>query len=430
MQSFTEAALGFEPGPGQVGVVLAQAGVGKTAFLVHVGLDQALAGNHVLHVAVGSRVDQVQSWYDALWRDRFPEASEVERSEVHRRCIIQCLAPGVPLTPQRLEEWVQLYQDHSHLHPRVMLIDGFDWDGPIVERAAQLGAFASLARSRSAAIWLSAPTHEPASRAEHDLLAPVAKYAALVDHAAALVATQDQIFVRRLRCFGSPPADRKDVPFSPESLGLAHSDAVTERPRLPREAYTLLSGGAAGSEALFGECAEAWHLSEIHFSFSGRRAHRQRGLVDLTRKELEQGEVSLAYVEQRLGRRFPRTRQFHTLLQTIWHQVATTREIFIVGLLLPDGTVNGGTGWAVELGKHLAKPIHVFDQESRRWFRWTDDTWAVEGPPCINETRFTGTGTRYLSGGGRRAILDLFERSFGPRPENDRADDASAPPSR
>jgi hypothetical protein len=417
MQSFSEAALGFEPGPGQLGVVLAQAGVGKTAFLVHLGIDQALAGDHVLHVAVGSRVDHVQSWYDALWRERFPEAGEEERSDIHRRCIIQCLSPGVSLRAERIEEWVQLYQDHSHLHPRVILIDGFDWEGPLVPQAAQLGALRSLARSRSAFLWLSAPTHQPVARAGANLLPPVAAYESVIDHAAALVSQRDQVLVRRLRAFGASPADPGDVPFSPESLGLSHPEAVPERPPLPREAYTLLSGGAAGAETLFGECAEAWHLSEIHFSFAGRRVHRHRGLVELTQKELEQGDVSLSYVEQQLGRRFPRTRQFHTLLQTIWHQVATAREVFIVGLLLPDGTVNGGTGWAAELGKHLGKQIHVFDQESKRWFRWTEDTWAVEGPPRITHTRFTGTGTRYLSDSGRKAIVELFERSFGPKPD-------------
>lgn len=417
MQSFTEAALGFEPGPGQLGVVLAQAGVGKTAFLVHLGIDQALAGHHVLHVAVGSRVDQVQSWYDALWRDRFPTASDEERSAIHRRCIIQCMAPGVPLTAERLEDWVQLYQDHSHLHPRVILIDGFDWEGPTVVRAAQLGAFGSLARSRSAFLWMSAPIHQSVARADDALMPPVATFEALIDHATALVPQRDRVLVRRLRAFREPATEAGDVPFSPESLGLSRPEAVADRPPLPREAFTLLSGGAAGAEALFGECAEAWHLTEIHFSFPGRKVHRDRGRVELTRKELEQGEVSRSYVEQQLGRRFPRTRQFHTLLQTIWHQVATSREIFIVGLLLPDGTVNGGTGWAAELGKHLGKPTHVFDQESRRWFRWTDETWAVEGPPRITHTRFTGTGTRYLSESGKAAIIGLFERSFGPRPD-------------
>ncbi|NJK88008.1 MAG: hypothetical protein HC923_00515 [Myxococcales bacterium] len=204
--------------------------------------------------------------------------------------------------------------------------------------------------------------------------------------------------------------------FSPEALGLAHPDPARPARALPREAYTLLSGGAAGSEALFGECAEAWGLSEIHFSFPGRKASRERGLVELTEAELRQGEVSLAYVEHQLGRRFPRTRQFHTLLQTIWHQVATASEVFIVGLLLPDGTVNGGTGWAAELGKHLGKQVRVFDQESQRWYRWTEGTWVVDGAPRIHHTRFTGSGTRYLSEAGHKAIVELFERSFGPRP--------------
>ncbi len=416
MEAFTEAALGFEPGPGQLGVVIAPAGVGKTAFLVHLGLDQAIARHNVLHVTAGSKVEHVQAWYDVLLKDRRPQAAKTESSDIHRRCILQCLAPGIPLKPERLEEWVQLYQDHTYLQPRAILIDGFDWEGPVVERAADLGAFRALARSRSAFIWLTAASHQAVSSARPDtLLPPVTQYESLVDHAAALVPRKDEVLVRQLRAFGEPPTDAEDVVFSPETLGLVHEHAPSPR-HLPREAYTLLSGGAAGAEAYFGECAEAWHVSELNFSFAGRKVQRQRGLVELSPQELKQGDVSLSYVEQQLGRRFPRTRQFHTLLQTIWHQVATSSEVFVVGLLLPDGTVNGGTGWAAELGKHFGKPVHVFDQEAGRWYRWAGETWSVEGPPRIHHTRFTGTGTRYLSRTGKQAIRNLFEHTFGPRP--------------
>ncbi|NJK88007.1 MAG: hypothetical protein HC923_00510 [Myxococcales bacterium] len=161
MQSFSEEALGFESAPGQVGVVIAPAGVGKTAFLVHLGIDIASRGEHVLHVALGSRVDQVQSWYDTLYGERFPDANDEARSDLHRRCVIQCLSPGVSLTTERLEEWVQLYQDHAFLHPHGIILDGFDWDGPAILRAAEIGALRSLARSRSAVVWMSASTHHP-----------------------------------------------------------------------------------------------------------------------------------------------------------------------------------------------------------------------------------------------------------------------------
>src|ERR1700750_1932333 len=56
-------------GKGNLGVVMARAGVGKTACLVQIGLDDLMRGKHVLHVALGQDLEHVQSWYDALFDD-------------------------------------------------------------------------------------------------------------------------------------------------------------------------------------------------------------------------------------------------------------------------------------------------------------------------------------------------------------------------
>jgi hypothetical protein len=73
------------------------------------------------------------------------------------------------------------------------------------------------------------------------------------------------------------------------------------------------------------------------------------------------------------------------------------------------GGAHGGTGWAVELARHWGKPVHLFDQERKRWY---ERDW-VEAQPAITRERFAGAGTRSLSDDGRAAIRALFERSFG-----------------
>ena len=51
------------------------------------------------------------------------------------------------------------------------------------------------------------------------------------------------------------------------------------------------------------------------------------------------------------------------------------------------------------------------------WFTWTGTEWQQErhagDTPVIRHPHFTGTGTRSLKPNGRRAIDDLFNRSFG-----------------
>jgi len=81
-----------------------------------------------------------------------------------------------------------------------------------------------------------------------------------------------------------------------------------------------------------------------------------------------------------------------------------------------DGTVRGGTGWAVELARQWHKPVYVFDQEKGGWVCWKDGAWASAGDPVIAERRFCGTGTRSLTASGKQAIRELFTRSFGQKP--------------
>lgn len=148
---------------------------------------------------------------------------------------------------------------------------------------------------------------------------------------------------------------------------------------------------------------------------SGNDTARSRGLVELSDEELERGGVHETYIRAQLHRSFPKTPRFQRLLKSIWHQVATAGEVFVVGEIQPDGTVKGGTGWAAELARHFRKPLYVFDQGKNAWFRWENESWQETSPPVIQRTRFCGTGTRHLTESGRKAIGELFERSFESR---------------
>jgi hypothetical protein len=178
----------------------------------------------------------------------------------------------------------------------------------------------------------------------------------------------------------------------------------------------LFSGGAPGAEAEFGACAERHGIEEVNFTFEGHKIVRGRGVRVLNHEELQNGDVSLEYVSRLMQRRYTDAPTIRKVLQTMWYQVNNGQEIYVVGTVLPDGTVRGGTGWGAEFAKLCNKPLHVFDQEKDRWFTWTGSDWqprlAADGP-VVGHTHFTGTGTRTLKENGRRAIAELFARSFG-----------------
>jgi hypothetical protein len=178
----------------------------------------------------------------------------------------------------------------------------------------------------------------------------------------------------------------------------------------------LFSGGAAGAEATFGACAERHGIEEVNFTFDGHNPERRRGIRVLNHEELNGGDVSLEYVSRLMNRRYTQAATIRKVLQTLWYQVNAGQEIYVIGTILPDQTVRGGTGWGAEFAKLCNKPLFVFDQDKGAWSRWTGTDWttlAEADAPVITHPHFTGTGTRTLQANGRRAIEQLYDRSFG-----------------
>lgn len=179
-----------------------------------------------------------------------------------------------------------------------------------------------------------------------------------------------------------------------------------------RSQYTLYSGGHKGAEAEFGSEAETWGIEEVNFSFDGHDAERTRGVHVLSPEDLKKGDVSMEIVSLRMGRTYARGEKIRKVIQSIFHMVNKGYHVFAVGWILDDGTVKGGTGWGVELAKLFNRPLSVYDQDRDGWHSWKDNQWA-EDTPLIAERTFVGTGTRNLTEKGKRAIRDLYARSFG-----------------
>ena len=138
------------------------------------------------------------------------------------------------------------------------------------------------------------------------------------------------------------------------------------------------SGGSKGAESAFGECAERWGMNEVNYSFDGHRfLERKRGVVVLSEEDLAKGDFSLVYVSKRLGRVLSEIPLVRSVLQTIWYQVNAASQVFVIGAIQDDGTVRGGTGWGAELARLWKKPLFVFDQQKRGWFRWSGKSWEL-----------------------------------------------------
>jgi hypothetical protein len=178
----------------------------------------------------------------------------------------------------------------------------------------------------------------------------------------------------------------------------------------------LVSGGHKGTEAEFGRCAERFGLREVTFSFDGHQMERSGEVRVLSAKDLAKGDVSMEIVSRHMGRSYTQIEMIRRVIQSMYHVVVNAYRVFAVGWIQPDNTVQGGTGWGVELAKFFNRPVSVFDQGRNGWFTWQNGQWLPD-TPVLGEKPFAATGTRNLTDAGRAAIGELFLRSFGPAPE-------------
>ena len=180
---------------------------------------------------------------------------------------------------------------------------------------------------------------------------------------------------------------------------------------MDKQNCTLYSSGLKGAEATFGEEAEKIGVKEVIYSFEGHKLFREKNVIILSQDELERGDISMELASRMLNRTYYETDKIRKVLQTIFHMVNSGHQVFVVGTIQEDGSVKGGTGWAVELAKMFNRPLHVFDQPQKKWFTWKAGSWQEDSPKIEYDT-FVGSGTRYLSDAGREAISRLFADSF------------------
>ena len=412
-----EASLHGGLGRGNLGVIMARAGVGKTACLIQFALDDLMRERKVLHVAIGQTIDHVLAWYDALFNDLAAHTGlkdrDVAKETVMRNRMIQTYGRG-RLDPAALAVLVKRLADHVGFAPDTILIDDHDWDGSRGHNAELVSGYKAIAAGLNAELWMTAQTHrEDTGPRPSEISLPCVGCADLIDVALFLEPRQTFVHIVLLKDHTNTSPVEMRLCLHPDTLRVTRDEVSDSEVRIPSAASSLLSGGAPGAEAAFGRLAQEYGLREINFTFSGKVMARHRGQRVLNDAELNRAQVSDAWLQAHLRPDLAVTETLRRVLQSIWYQVNAGGELFFVGTILADGSVSGGTGLAVELARHWRKPCFVFDQDKGAWFSIKAGVWAEVDPPVIRRSRFTGAGTQHLNAAGEQAIVELFQRSFG-----------------
>ena len=206
-------------GRGNVGVVLAGRGVGKTSFLVCVALDELLRGEHVLHVTLDQTVPHLRAFYDTVFDDLAAtthlENQAVTRNEIDRRRSIRHYSHA-EFSPSKLREAVKVETEASG-KPALVIVEGFDVASAARDEIQEIGA---LAQELDAEVWLSASLATERIAEIPASLGPVKEIASVI---LALEPGVDSVALRALKDHDNPDVSALHVALDPRTLLLVRS---------------------------------------------------------------------------------------------------------------------------------------------------------------------------------------------------------------
>ncbi|MCD4750160.1 MAG: hypothetical protein K8R59_12385 [Thermoanaerobaculales bacterium] len=148
------------PGPGKLALVMGRAGVGKTAFIVGIGIDALLSGQKVLHISLERTVDKVRGWYDDLLMEMLRREKKLEhwaaiQLDVERRRHIHTYFGG-SFTIDRLRQALDLLENAMDFKPQVIILDRVKFEGL---ETSDLEDLRSTGAEMDAEIWMACRTH-------------------------------------------------------------------------------------------------------------------------------------------------------------------------------------------------------------------------------------------------------------------------------
>jgi hypothetical protein len=206
-------------GGGNLGVVLAGHGVGKTSFLVSVALDELLRGGTVLHVCLDHTVSHVRAHYDTVFEDLAAtthlEDEAVVHADVDRRRSIRVYPPGV-ISASKLREALALEREAGAI-PSLIVLEGLavealpadDWKD-LKRLAGELGA----------EVWLEGSCVEESAGGVPRAVAALGN---LVSVILTLEPGDGSVALRALKDHDNPDVEALHVSLDPRTLLLVRS---------------------------------------------------------------------------------------------------------------------------------------------------------------------------------------------------------------
>jgi len=205
-------------GAGNIGVVVARHGIGKTAFLVGIALDEAMRGRKTLHVSLDKTVDHVREFYDEIFMDLAHSAHledlATERLEMERNRMIHTYA-GRSFTIDKLRHSISFLKENANFGPACVIVQGFDF-----ERATptEMEAFRQVASEFNVEMWMSAMTHRGVPVNEQGIPVHLAKLAFAIAVIVQMTDHNDGVHLSLLKDHDNPNVAKLTLALDPSTM--------------------------------------------------------------------------------------------------------------------------------------------------------------------------------------------------------------------
>jgi hypothetical protein len=147
-------------GTGNLGVLIARAGVGKTACLINIAFDRIFRQGKLVHISLEEGPEKVRSYYNVMYHDLVKALDLTEDYEYYRmlvdrnRMILAYLNQS--FDTERLRANLGNLAESLDFRPDTLIVDGLEFQR--AERAL-FEAFKGIAAEFQVEIWLSALSH-------------------------------------------------------------------------------------------------------------------------------------------------------------------------------------------------------------------------------------------------------------------------------
>jgi hypothetical protein len=181
-----------------MGLVMARAGLGKTAILVQFALDCMLLGNKVLHVSIGESVDKTRSWYDDLLGCLTEGEKLTDIPAIMKNRMIMTFKES-SFSNAMFEERLNDLVAQDIFSPDCLIIDGYDFEE---NNYTALEEFKKFMKEKGLKmVWFSAVCHrEDDRKSAEGVPAPCHEVDDLFENVLLIKPTEDAITLDIIKC--------------------------------------------------------------------------------------------------------------------------------------------------------------------------------------------------------------------------------------